>query len=93
MYGIGILSSRSLGSGATTEVEFSNLKAKKWTAKRFHDTFARLLRTVDPQSKLKGKIRLEPMGQISDGSPKPPRLLIADGDEGQVIRRATNPKP
>ena len=64
---------------------FSDLKSKKWTNKRFYNTFEELLREVDPRFKMTAKIKLEPMGKRSDGTPKPPRLLIADGDEGQIM--------
>ena len=59
--------------------------SKKWTQKRFENMFNHLLKQVDPRFKSKAKIKLEAMGCKPDGSPKPPRLLIADGDEGQIM--------
>ena len=64
---------------------FSQFGSKKWTDKRFENTFNHLLHQVDPRFKTKAKIKLEPMGRKPDGSVKPPRLLIADGDHGQIM--------
>ncbi|CAE7383437.1 unnamed protein product, partial [Symbiodinium necroappetens] len=63
----------------------SQFGSKKWTDKRFENTFNHLLHQVDPRFKTKAKIKLEPMGRKPDGSVKPPRLLIADGDHGQIM--------
>lgn len=67
----------------------SQLKSKKWSETRFQNTFTQLLRKVDPKFNLSAKIKLENMGTRPDGSPKPPRLLIADGDYGQVMSLLT----
>ncbi|CAE7911198.1 unnamed protein product, partial [Symbiodinium necroappetens] len=67
----------------------SQFKSKKWTHERFENTFNQLLRQVDPKYRTKAKIKLEPMGTKPDGSAKPPRLLIADGDHGQIMSLLT----
>ena len=67
----------------------SQFKSKKWTHERFENTFNQLLRQVDPKYRTKAKIKLEPMGTKPDGSAKPPRLLIADGDHGQNMSLLT----
>ena len=58
---------------------FEDLKSKKWSEHRFNHAFEKALKQLDP------KFKLEPMGNVSAGRPKPPRLLIADGDMGQVM--------
>ncbi|CAE7336059.1 unnamed protein product [Symbiodinium necroappetens] len=67
----------------------SRWNSKKWTEQRFENTFNQLLRQVDPRYKTRAKIKLEPMGTRADGSAKPPRLLIADGDHGQIMSLLT----
>jgi len=59
---------------------FMDWKSKKWTAARAEQALKDLQAKYDPYYKFKGQIKLEPG---KDG--KPPRLIIADGDVGQVM--------
>lgn len=61
-----------------------DLKSKKWSAKRFENAIEDLRSRYAPNYVFKCRIKLEPM----KGS-KPPRLLIADGDAGQVMALLT----
>jgi len=63
---------------------FYELRSGKWTEKRMNDTVVGLCTRIDPSFKLKCDIKLEAMVEG-----KPPRMLIADGDEGQVLALLT----
>jgi hypothetical protein len=63
-----------------TTMLFGDYKSKSWSLTRAVQTIERLRMIYNPRYKFKGAIKLE---QSKDG--KPPRLLIADGDEGQVM--------
>jgi hypothetical protein len=56
------------------------MKSKKWATSRFENAFDQLLLECDPQYKLKAQVKMEPMPEG-----KAPRLLIADGDRGQLM--------
>jgi len=60
-------------------VLFEDLKSKKWTADRVKNAIQQLHEKYSPGMQFTCSIKLEPMP-----SGKPPRLLIADGDCGQV---------
>jgi hypothetical protein len=55
-------------------------KSKKWTDERFQQAMADLMAEVCPQFEFKASVKNEPMS-----SKKAPRMLIADGDRGQVM--------
>lgn len=63
---------------------FDELKSGKWTEQRLQNTIEGLCCRVQPQYKLSCDIKLEPMPEG-----KAPRMLIADGDEGQVLALLT----
>lgn len=56
------------------------LKSSKWTSSRFLAQYEQLMCEMRPRFRFKGAIKAEPMP-----STKPPRLLIADGDTGQLM--------
>jgi len=58
--------------------------SKKWSQDRADKVFERLRADFAPRYRFKASIKLEPM---QEG--KAPRLLIADGDEGQVMALLT----
>ncbi|APG78126.1 RNA-dependent RNA polymerase [Beihai weivirus-like virus 9] len=63
---------------------FGDLKSGKWTEERLSRTIEGLCQRINPKFKLSCDIKLEPMPEG-----KPPRMLIADGDEGQVLALLT----
>lgn len=58
----------------------ADLRSGKWAESRLTQTVEGLCRRIDPSFKLSCDIKLEPMPEG-----KAPRMLIADGDEGQVM--------
>jgi hypothetical protein len=52
----------------------------KWTEPRLRNAVHNLLGEIDPQYTFSAAVKAEPMAEG-----KPPRMLIADGDEGQVM--------
>lgn len=60
--------------------DIETFRGGKWTKNRIWTKIASLMKTVDPKYDLKVMVKLEPM---QEG--KPPRFLIADGDEGQIM--------
>lgn len=67
-----------------SQMLFDDYKSKKWTAARAEKNLEQLRATYNPQYRFSGQIKLEP-----SKPGKPPRLLIADGDRGQVMAWAT----
>lgn len=63
---------------------FADLRSGKWTEQRLTTTVEGLCRRIDPKFKLSADIKLEGMPEG-----KAPRMLIADGDEGQVLALLT----
>lgn len=63
---------------------FQDLKSGKWTANRLQNTVENLCGRIQPGFKLSCDVKLEPMPEG-----KAPRMLIADGDEGQVLALLT----
>jgi hypothetical protein len=63
-----------------TSIMFGDLKSKKWTEQRALNGLERLRMMYNPRYRFKGAIKLEP-----SKPGKPPRLLVADGDEGQIM--------
>lgn len=67
--------------GVLSEVfDLAALKSSKWSPDRFNTAFEKLHTMVCPEYQFKAAVKLEPSQPN-----KPPRLLIADGDEGQVM--------
>lgn len=63
---------------------FADLKSGKWTEDRLSRTIENLCGRIEPGFKLACDVKLEPMPEG-----KAPRMLIADGDEGQVLALLT----
>ena len=59
---------------------FSDLKSKKWSPTRLNNIVTNLCQRIDPAFRLSCDVKLEAMPEE-----KAPRMLIADGDEGQVL--------
>lgn len=55
-----------------------------WSQQRFENAFEQLLQQYNPTFKLTAKVKVEPMP-----AGKPPRLLIADSDSGQIMALLT----
>lgn len=60
--------------------DLSALKSGKWSNSRFAQSMERLLEVSQPEYEVTAAIKAEPM----PGN-KPPRLLLADGDPGQLM--------
>lgn len=63
---------------------FDDLKSGKWTDTRLQNTIENLCARIQPAFRLSCDVKLEPMPEG-----KAPRMLIADGDEGQVLALLT----
>lgn len=61
-------------------LHLEDIKSGKWTMKRLENSLDNLYCSAYPEYKLKCSVKLEPM---QEG--KPPRMLIADGDDGQLM--------
>lgn len=59
-------------------------KSKKWTQNRFDQAYLQALNSTSDEFMLKCSIKNEP---IPEG--KPPRMIVADGDPGQVMALAS----
>jgi 8-oxo-dGTP pyrophosphatase MutT (NUDIX family) len=59
-------------------------KSPKWTEERFQRTYEQLLQQVDPTFTFSADVKVE--GMVEG---KAPRLIIADGDKGQVMALMT----
>lgn len=65
---------------AESRLRFEDLASKKWSGQRLEHAVKELAECPEPEFRCKADIKLEPM---PDG--KAPRMLIADGDPGQVM--------
>ena len=63
---------------------FNDLKSKKWSPQRLQNNIVTLCQRIDPTFRLSADVKLEAMPEG-----KAPRMLIADGDEGQVLALMT----
>ena len=61
-------------------ISLGQVKSKKWCESRFNAGFEKLMRQYNPDFKMTAKVKIEPMALG-----KAPRLLIADGDTGQLM--------
>jgi len=66
------------------ELLIGQVKSKKWTDTRLESTIEKLCQEIDPKFKLNAAVKFESMPEG-----KAPRMLIADGDEGQVMALLT----
>jgi hypothetical protein len=62
----------------------ADMRSGKWSEARLENTIYQLCQRVDPTFKLSADVKLEPMPEG-----KAPRMLIADGDQGQVMALMT----
>jgi len=60
------------------------IRSGKWTSKRLFSAISNICQSIDPAFKMSASVKLEAMPEG-----KAPRLLIADGDEGQVMALLT----
>lgn len=63
---------------------FGDMKSGKWSEERLNNAILQLCHRVDPSFRLSCSIKKEAMPEG-----KAPRMLIADGDEGQVLSYLT----
>jgi hypothetical protein len=63
---------------------FSDLRSKAWSEKRYKQTLQRLLEK-DPRQPLHADAGVKHEVLPLQDPPKPPRMLLADGDESQVM--------
>jgi hypothetical protein len=63
---------------------YTDVKSKKWSEARMVNALNKLYAEADPEVRFKGAIKFE---QMPEG--KAPRILVADGDEGQVMALLT----
>jgi hypothetical protein len=62
---------------------FEEMRSKKWTKERFYEALKQSLAHPDDAFNLKVQVKNEPLP-----AGKPPRLIVADGDPGQVMALA-----
>jgi hypothetical protein len=67
-----------------SNVLFKEMKSKKWGDKRFEAALLKVAQTVDPYFTFSAAVKAEPMPEG-----KAPRMLIADGDDGQLLALMT----
>jgi len=65
--------------------DLSLIASKKWSPERLRKAIEQLALTLDPSFNLSFNIKAEAMAGDASGAGKAPRLLIADGDAGQVM--------
>jgi len=79
-----IWSTAQIEAWAQKHFDFSDMKSGKWSNQRLETGLANLYTKADPGPwKMCASIKAEPMPRN-----KPPRLIIADGDEGQLMALA-----
>lgn len=80
----GLFSDKNIDNWCAAHPELFDCKSNKWTDKRFETSVANLLTDVAPEYKFTGSIKAESMAVG-----KAPRVLIADGDPGQLMALLT----
>jgi len=75
-----IFSVKRIERWAEENLHLEDIKSGKWSLKRLEDSLANLLQKAYPTMELKCSVKLEDMPEG-----KAPRLLIADGDDGQLM--------
>lgn len=76
----GVFSEKRIRRWAEEKLHLLLIKSGKWSDKRLTDSLMNLLKQAYPEIKLKCSVKAEPMAEG-----KAPRLLIADGDDGQLM--------
>jgi len=76
----GVFHRTKIEKWVTEYFHMEDLKSSKWSAERMEKSLDRLRQQYAPEWKCKAAIKAEPMPPG-----KAPRLLIADGDEGQIM--------
>jgi hypothetical protein len=79
----GVFSKKNIEDWAIRNFDLAALKSGKWSEKRFASSMANLWEKEHPTYKFKADIKYECMPEG-----KAPRMLIADGDEGQLMALA-----
>lgn len=79
-----VFSTARIQAWAEKNLDFKNLKSGKWSDDRLERSLTNLLQKSFPEFRLAASVKLEPMAKG-----KPPRLLIADGDDGQLMALLT----
>jgi len=80
----GLFSDKNIDTWCSEHPELFDCKSAKWTATRFETSVGNLLVDVAPEFKFSGSIKAESMPRG-----KAPRVLIADGDSGQLMALLT----
>jgi len=75
-----LFSEKRIQKWAESFMHMEEIKSGKWSYKRLEDSLNNLFTQAYPEIKLKCAVKLEPMPEG-----KAPRLLIADGDDGQLM--------
>jgi len=75
-----VFSEKRIKRWAEEFLHLDQIKSGKWSNKRCEDALNNLHKQAYPQMNLKCAVKLEPMAEG-----KAPRLLIADGDDGQLM--------
>ena len=63
-----------------TRTPLHEARSGKWSEERMTRAVESLCREMDPSFNVSAQVKAEPMGEN-----KPPRMLLADGDDGQVL--------
>ncbi len=79
-----VFSHRRIDEWCASHADLLDCKSSKWTPDRFENGMANLLRQIDPTMQFKVAVKAENMT-----AGKAPRILIADGDEGQIMALMT----
>jgi len=80
----GLFCDKNIDQWCAEHAELLECKSAKWTDKRFETSVANLLTDISPGYRFTGSIKAETMTKG-----KPPRVLIADGDPGQLMALLT----
>lgn len=75
-----VFSEKRIQAWAESYLHLEDIKSGKWSLTRLEDSLNNLMKEAYPEMNLKCSVKLEPM---EEG--KAPRLLIADGDDGQLM--------
>lgn len=80
----GLFSKAAVQDWAIKNFDLELIKSGKWSTERFRASLENLYNNLDPQFRPKAAIKLECMPEG-----KAPRMLIADGDDGQLMALAS----
>lgn len=79
-----LFSNKNIDAWCAEHPDLFDCKSSKWTDKRFETSVGNLLTDIEPSYRFTGSIKAEPMK-----AGKAPRVLIADGDAGQLMALLT----